>query len=749
MTQTNLYMEDDNLRLYIDVQPLFLDELENSKNLAAASAARAAQSEEAARGWKNDIEDYKTGLELFYAQATDGIENLYNSSVSDIGNEKTSAISDLQSQKTNIQNSLNATYNNALNNIRTNGQAYVDMAHNYAEEAKHTVDNRVSKDHLNQSKGLETGSVSDDEEVLSDIKKYAHSTFDRSKFTAVGSPNVTDDGIASGFSVGNILKISIDNTPIESIKLKGKCTYNVPASGQSLIFYGNGTYGTPSLAIMPNNIIRFYSYDGSVLGSVDITTSDFSILEGEYFYYECEISNTQRTFKISKDKQNWFVKTNTTVQSLNLAQLLTSLFIGGTYQYACLGSIDLKQFSITVDGEEVFNGHQEGIDVLKPNDFTTATTIYAYKFGDNTVYSNVTNNTNPTELYNADGSYYLGTAFDIINNKVTYPEQATRGADDITIDGVTYYEFEHTTGGSSTNIYADDPTTPTALFNSDGSEYTGTQWNIMSSKVYYLNDATYTPSANIIIHRDYNTVDAGVKISDDGIASGFSDRAYLESSLAYTNGNSLMVDLEINTLSTWTSFYSSEIVLQIKKDTNNYLEFKIIKDRTIRIENKNNGTLTYRDFSNIDILNKKDNYKLILNNGDVKLYKSGLELTSTITGTTFGLPTDTYFVNIGRSTTTNGWFYSGSIDLNAFKIYVDGNLVYQPCLKIPYTESSGKYGSKIVSAVYRDRVKDAYEQGYQQRYYTLDEENGNFTLPMGDIYGMIENLRQLINQMAS
>ena len=96
-----------------------------------------------------------------------------------------------------------------------------------------------------------------------------------------------------------------------------------------------------------------------------------------------------------------------------------------------------------------------------------------------------------------------------------------------------------------------------------------------------------------------------------------------------------------------------------------------------------------------------------------------------------------------------GLLSDGSIDLNAFKIYVDGDLVYQPCLKIPYTESSGKYGSKIVSAIYRDRVKDAYEQGYQQRYYTLDEENGNFTLPMGDIYGMIESLRQLINQMAS
>lgn len=92
------------------------------------------------------------------------------------------------------------------------------------------------------------------------------------------------------------------------------------------------------------------------------------------------------------------------------------------------------------------------------------------------------------------------------------------------------------------------------------------------------------------------------------------------------------------------------------------------------------------------------------------------------------------FINIGGK----GYWTAcnGSIDLNAFKIYVDGNLVYQPCLKIPYTES--KTGSKIVDVAYRDRVQDVYEQSGTAMYYTIDEENKNFTLPMGEIYGMIE-----------
>jgi hypothetical protein len=76
------------------------------------------------------------------------------------------------------------------------------------------------------------------------------------------------------------------------------------------------------------------------------------------------------------------------------------------------------------------------------------------------------------------------------------------------------------------------------------------------------------------------------------------------------------------------------------------------------------------------------------------------------------------------------------LDLNSVELENNGNLIYQPCLKIPYTES--KTGSKIVDAAYRDRVQDMYEQYGYAPYYTIDEENENFTLPMGEIYGIIE-----------
>jgi len=78
-----------------------------------------------------------------------------------------------------------------------------------------------------------------------------------------------------------------------------------------------------------------------------------------------------------------------------------------------------------------------------------------------------------------------------------------------------------------------------------------------------------------------------------------------------------------------------------------------------------------------------------------------------------------------------------SLDLNSVKFYIDGDLVYRPCLKIPYTES--KTGAKVVQAAYRDRVEDVYEQFGTGNYYTIDEQNENFTLPYPDLYGLIES----------
>lgn len=97
-------------------------------------------------------------------------------------------------------------------------------------------------------------------------------------------------------------------------------------------------------------------------------------------------------------------------------------------------------------------------------------------------------------------------------------------------------------------------------------------------------------------------------------------------------------------------------------------------------------------------------------------------------------------------TTFNTWrlsqnenYWGGTVDLNTIHVYIDGNLVYQPCLKIPYTKA--KTGSKIVNAVYKLRVEDCYNQYGTGNYYLFSSATEQFALPMPDIYGLIENLK--------
>lgn len=97
-------------------------------------------------------------------------------------------------------------------------------------------------------------------------------------------------------------------------------------------------------------------------------------------------------------------------------------------------------------------------------------------------------------------------------------------------------------------------------------------------------------------------------------------------------------------------------------------------------------------------------------------------------------------------TTFNSWrfsanknYWGGTVDLNTIHVYIDGNLVYQPCLKIPYTKA--KTGSKIVDAAYRLRVEDCYNQYGAGNYYLFSSATEQFALPMPDIYGLIENLK--------
>jgi len=104
----------------------------------------------------------------------------------------------------------------------------------------------------------------------------------------------------------------------------------------------------------------------------------------------------------------------------------------------------------------------------------------------------------------------------------------------------------------------------------------------------------------------------------------------------------------------------------------------------------------------------------------------------TQTGTKEDFPLDMPEIDVfwfGRGSGTSAWV--GSIDLNAIKFYKYGDLVYQPCLKIPYAKTADD--KKFIAPVYEDRAKDMAEQFGVAPYHILDETNGNFAFPYGSV----------------
>lgn len=91
------------------------------------------------------------------------------------------------------------------------------------------------------------------------------------------------------------------------------------------------------------------------------------------------------------------------------------------------------------------------------------------------------------------------------------------------------------------------------------------------------------------------------------------------------------------------------------------------------------------------------------------------------------------------STDTTGYNQLVEMKSSGNKTGTDTVKIGGETVEIPYILS--KTGSKIVDVAYRDKVQALYNQEGKANYYTIDETNQNFTLPMGEIYGMINSIK--------
>lgn len=211
-------------------------------------------------------------------------------------------------------------------------------------------------------------------EITTVVNTKNDNIFDIGKFTVVGNPTVTDDGIASGFSKNNYLRSTTGITLGNNFKIQAEFTTGDDVTSyQGLLRMQSSTDFLCSISNRPNT-------SRLVLGIPD--TSDISLTpvmktNTEYkILIECR--NGLLTTYYSENNSN-LIKVSE-VENINITHASTLFMLGNnTSSYFWQGSIDLKQFSITVDGEVVFDGLMESTKHIYDKITSTSTALSTFQ----------------------------------------------------------------------------------------------------------------------------------------------------------------------------------------------------------------------------------------------------------------------------------------------------------------------------------------------------------------------------------
>lgn len=251
--------------------------------------------------------------------------------------------------------------------INTNASNIANIA------SQEVIDAGIQKiEMLKFASTLGAGKVADTD-LFNQILDMKHSSFDVNKFTKIGSPNITKDGIASGFTTSNYLKadfsaLSDNYEIILPIKWASTSTdveklYSLRSTYTQLGIFtkeaNNGVY-FKLYSDTSVNIIGNATEGNPIVPSADgITTQRFA-------KFKCvENGNTYTyTVSVSDDLKNWTEKISVNSEysiSLNNIIIGTSISDGNP---ATNSVVDLKYISIISDSVPVFSGNKQGMDVI-------------------------------------------------------------------------------------------------------------------------------------------------------------------------------------------------------------------------------------------------------------------------------------------------------------------------------------------------------------------------------------------------
>ena len=200
--------------------------------------------------------------------------------------------------------------------------------------------------------------------------------FDIGKFDIVGSPTITDDGVASGFVKNSFIRIFSDFYLKDSWEVKIAFSFSNTNSGCLL---SNPASYSNMLYIDSKRIALQFTSTGTSMTAVLRSRKDLE-LNKKYFARLKYNSTAGYSVDISTNGIDWenhitYANTDKMVTNSHTPNVWDLGVLAYSYTIFSNGSIDLKQFSITVDGKEVFSGLMESTKPIYDKITNTSTEL--------------------------------------------------------------------------------------------------------------------------------------------------------------------------------------------------------------------------------------------------------------------------------------------------------------------------------------------------------------------------------------
>lgn len=184
--------------------------------------------------------------------------------------------------------------------------------------------------------------------ALRESAKY----FDLSKFTVVGNPTISDDGVASGFSTRDYLTVNFNITLPFEIKYRFKQSYN--ATENTATFISLSAWQNAIVSQRDRHTVWITTTNPNFTASyAEKVLNIYELSENTWYNGYLKWDGTMYTFGVEGvDSQTFDSPYPIKLNSNNLLCF-------GAYRSLTNGSIDLSKFSITVDEQPVFYGYSE------------------------------------------------------------------------------------------------------------------------------------------------------------------------------------------------------------------------------------------------------------------------------------------------------------------------------------------------------------------------------------------------------